>query len=197
MYSDDGQEEWEDTPFSFTNTYGTMSHDEHFRLSWNRQVDVRAGILCQIEHLNRIGIYGLTQPIEAIWELIPFSFIVDWFFNVGSTIGGWIPEMGTRTLASWYVVTETTYQKLDHWHNNFETEVPNPTSKIIAEFYRDLVGCYIDETIVKKARVPSPIRAVVPTFTLRLDTFKLIDLLIIAKKILGGGLKSLPMGLRT
>lgn len=30
---------------------------------------------------------GLTNPVEWIWELIPYSFVVDWFAGVGDYIG--------------------------------------------------------------------------------------------------------------
>lgn len=30
---------------------------------------------------------GLINPIQTAWELVPFSFIVDWFTNVGQVLG--------------------------------------------------------------------------------------------------------------
>jgi hypothetical protein len=195
MYSDDGDDEWA-VDNSYTDAYGEWKYTQYFYSEWKRQVDVRAGVLCQVEALNHISIYGLTQPVEAIWELIPFSFIVDWFFNVGNTIGSWTPEMGTKTLASWYVINNTTYQKMGRFHDDFEFPEGDSLRRGTA-YSKMLSNCWCDRTTVTKERVPSPIRAVVPTFSLRLDTLKLVDLLIIAKKLLGGGLKTLPMGLRT
>lgn len=32
--------------------------------------------------------YGLTNPATVIWELLPYSFVVDWFTNLGSFIDG-------------------------------------------------------------------------------------------------------------
>jgi hypothetical protein len=30
--------------------------------------------------------FGLTSPVSLAWELIPFSFVVDWFLPIGSAI---------------------------------------------------------------------------------------------------------------
>lgn len=195
MYSDEDYEE-SFTWAHFTHELGDIYYKEKLAKTWNRQVDVRAGVLCQVEALNALSIYGLTQPVEAIWELIPFSFVVDWFFNVGKTIAAWSPEYGTKALASWYVVNTTEYQRVAHWHDSYQ--LPDDSGSLhLLEWYRALSDCWCDRTTVTQARVPNPVRAVVPTFSLRLDTLKLADLLIIAKQLIGGGLKSMPMGLRT
>lgn len=37
-------------------------------------------------------ILGLVNPLEVVWELIPFSFVVDWFFPIGNylqQLGAW------------------------------------------------------------------------------------------------------------
>jgi hypothetical protein len=47
-----------------------------------------------------------------------------------------------------------------------------------------LSGCWNDEYVVTKQRVPEPERNVIPNFNVRLDTLFLIDLLIIARKMI-------------
>jgi hypothetical protein len=37
---------------------------------------------------------GLTNPATVIWEVIPFSFLIDWFTNVGDWLEGLNDEMG-------------------------------------------------------------------------------------------------------
>lgn len=34
-----------------------------------------------------LGNWGLTNPASLIWEKIPFSFVVDWFINIGEVLG--------------------------------------------------------------------------------------------------------------
>jgi hypothetical protein len=69
---------------------------------------VRAGVL--YEHsLDLQANYGTRfQDVpEAAWELIQFSFIVDWFLNVGSFLGAIRPKVGVKQLATWTTTTLT------------------------------------------------------------------------------------------
>lgn len=55
---------------------------------------------------------GLVNPAAVVWELIPFSFVVDWFFNVSQVLGtlsdfaGCVIQDGYTTH---YDVTNTVY----------------------------------------------------------------------------------------
>lgn len=37
---------------------------------------------------------GLTNPVSVLWEVVPFSFVVDWFIPVGQFIGAWTDLLG-------------------------------------------------------------------------------------------------------
>lgn len=68
-------------------------------------VEVRCGILYEHECIlhDRYG-YGLDQQLSAIWELIPYSFIVDWFYNLGDYIDAMSPKIGVKVLAQWTTI---------------------------------------------------------------------------------------------
>lgn len=80
-----------------------------FANAWSRtltyqrttKVSVRAGVLYNwtLSGTN-MGAGTLDLP-EAAWELIPFSFIVDWFFNVGTFLSAIKPVAGTNILSTW------------------------------------------------------------------------------------------------
>lgn len=51
---------------------------------------------------NRLG---LTNPAAVVWELIPFSFVVDWFTTVGSFINQWTDLDGVKLIDPWNATT--------------------------------------------------------------------------------------------
>lgn len=48
--------------------------------------------------------FGLTELPLAAWELVPFSFVVDWFVNVGDWLEALTPKLGVKILAEGYVI---------------------------------------------------------------------------------------------
>jgi len=48
------------------------------------EVEVRYRI--PTSQINPINAFGLNNPLEVAWELVPFSFVVDWFLPVGDAI---------------------------------------------------------------------------------------------------------------
>lgn len=45
-------------------------------------------------NLHRATALGLTNPAAVLWEVIPFSFLVDWFIPVGEFLNQWTDFMG-------------------------------------------------------------------------------------------------------
>jgi hypothetical protein len=54
--------------------------------------------------LSSLANVGLTNPLEVLWEKVPYSFIVDWFVPIGGWLGsmdaayGWKFKSGSCTL---------------------------------------------------------------------------------------------------
>lgn len=44
---------------------------------------------------------GLTNPLELVWELLPFSFVADWFANVGSTLSNLDATLGCTFMSGY------------------------------------------------------------------------------------------------
>jgi hypothetical protein len=62
------------------------------------KVFVRTGGRVGIENLDLAlaSQLGVVNPASIAWELIPFSFIVDWFLNVGDFLNQFSDFLGLR-----------------------------------------------------------------------------------------------------
>jgi len=145
----------------------------------SRIFSARTGVLAAIDALTEATIWGLDQPFTAMWELVPFSFVVDWFFNVGKTIASWSPKAGLRTLASWVTVHDTVSQAiyLDHGVSTY-----NPPYNTKWDGTYTLSGGFVNNIIKTTSRQPNPNLPILPTFSVKLDAAKLLDLVIMGKR---------------
>lgn len=139
----------------------------------NRSLEVRSGVLTMVEQFGAFQRFGTADILQTTWELVPFSFIVDWFFQVGKLISAWAPKIGLKTLASWYVVDDTTTLSV-----TIETGTSLAGGYNYQNFY-NRYGTY-SKVIRSKYRVPNPDRPVLPSFNVKLNKLKLLDLGIIA-----------------
>jgi len=75
--------------------YEAQVHDE----IWMK-MEVRYRI--PTEHMNPGVAFGLMNPLEVAWELVPFSFVADWFLPVGDAIRGLTAYNGLEFAGGWY-----------------------------------------------------------------------------------------------
>jgi hypothetical protein len=139
------------------------------------EVSAREGVLCDVT-IDELTIFGVDQLAESLWELIPFSFIVDWFANVGDTIAALTPDAGVKQRASWVTVREniTALNSSGQIRNNSSWPTSTVTCGAFEWGYKEQV----------LERFVDPSVSTWPQFKLRLDGFKLLDLGIIARQIL-------------
>jgi len=71
-----------------------------------RDINVRAGVLYEYSRSPDTFGVRLQDVPSAAWEVVPWSFVVDWFVNIGSYISAITPRMGVKELGSWTVTTE-------------------------------------------------------------------------------------------
>jgi len=84
---------------------------------------IRYGILYEDTAVGRaVAQLGLSRPLTSAWELVPYSFVVDWFVGVGDWLDANQPSLASKTLCAWastrdqrsLVATVNQVQKLDH-----------------------------------------------------------------------------------
>jgi hypothetical protein len=168
---------------SFESLWGTKYVQTYYKnanRSSSIHTTVRAGVLTQLDILTNNKLAGIDLIAESAWELVPFSFIVDWFFNVGSLISSWAPNVGAQTLASWVTVDELKTQTITGCSSRV---VNNNTSSMRAT--SGSMGYYgtaqkVTHTVTRE---PEPRRPTLPVLDVNLDPLKLLDLGIIAAQI--------------
>jgi hypothetical protein len=174
--------------FRATNSYSASEADSFVKnINWSTDIHaewtiertakvetkVSAGVLCDVE-LDDLAIFGVDQLLETVWELTPFSFIFDWFINIGQTIAAWTPNSGVTPLASWVTVRKTMHQV----NSLAGIDINDCTHGINGTCYQDYGG--VKSLIVETVdRIPSPSLSILPTMRLNFDVLKLLDLVII------------------
>jgi hypothetical protein len=173
---------------SSTNTFAgvvTYSNSNYWSVIADKEttvtVSARGGVLSAIDAISEATIWGLNQPFSAMWELVPFSFVCDWFFNVGKTIAAWSPKYGIRELASWVTVDTTVLEVIQT--NRIQLGSWNGGTQVY-ENAASGSGGSVTRVTKTKVRIPKPTLSVTPTWNVRLDAAKLLDLAIMGKRFL-------------
>lgn len=60
---------------------------------------MRYGIIMDNAGIGLMQDYGLVNPLTFAWELLPFSFVVDWALPVGTYLGNLTSTVGYQTMA--------------------------------------------------------------------------------------------------
>lgn len=72
---------------TFTNSFDTSGYD----LDWKDRTDLGASISLTYDMDNSfvrsLAQAGVTNPLEIIWELTPYSFVLDWALPIGEWLG--------------------------------------------------------------------------------------------------------------
>lgn len=142
----------------------------------------RAGILFEIEDdLNTLmAIWGVDQPLESVYELVPFSFIADWFFSIGDTISAWSVNSSLKPLSTWSTFSMTHHEIRETLsfnmvgRNGYTFKVTNVTPGKTELKYQ------------RRWRTPNAERFLLPRWDLKLDLAKIIDLGTIGRSLLSG-----------
>jgi hypothetical protein len=91
----------------------TAAHE--FAELHQHKVSIRCMSLDEYERTaaHAIG-FDFSKLITTPWELLPYSFVIDWFANVGDYINSLIPQFGCRQLGSCVTINEERSFTLTH-----------------------------------------------------------------------------------
>jgi len=71
----------------------------------SRNVEAESGVLYEVDYSSSFGT-RLEDVPDAVWEAIPFSFVFDWFHNLGTFVDAITPKQGVNVLGSWTTITD-------------------------------------------------------------------------------------------
>lgn len=113
-------------------------------LSW--ETHVLYGAMVRFENPNHAlaDRLGFVNPLSIAWENVPFSFVVDWFVNVGDCLAAFTDFSGTTLLHKWNTSKVIGVRKSQLWFH----------------------AGWLDTTYVRTVRtagvIPGPVLAVKP-----------------------------------
>jgi hypothetical protein len=154
--------------------------------NYSHRAKVSSGVLYELHDdslesatARRMGLRLADVP-ASLWELVPYSFVVDRFLDIGPWLNAIMPKPGVTVLGSW--TTTLDYQL--NYHQIAEAKIDVATSP--ATTYRQSGGDYTEE-IQFISRVANPTIPPVPTVNYRdLSLVQQIDhLALITSRLLG------------
>lgn len=88
---------------------GTVLRGFWYETTVKHTINIRAGLLYDWKGRTQSDIYGfsLSNIPADIWEIIPYSFVVDWVSNMGDVIRALSYFWQVDALAQWLTTTET------------------------------------------------------------------------------------------
>lgn len=100
-------------PFSYNEGRTTNGVYLDCNAQFNMAVTVSALITMTNSSLQAANAYGITNPALLAWELVPYSFVVDWFLPIGTWISAQTALSGIQVSESSITTTSSydiTYQ---------------------------------------------------------------------------------------
>jgi len=143
---------------------------------YERAALVSSGVLYQLQDENlgtatarRMGLRLSDVPASA-WELVPYSFVVDRFVDVGVWLNAITPKPGVSILGSWTVVRDQKF----NFHKLTNVRIDVATAPATSYSHTD--GGVFNERIITVQRSANPSLPPLPTVNYRdLNLSQMVD----------------------
>lgn len=82
--------------YDTSSNHGTGNNQWRYREKFRYKTRCQMGVKLRVTNPNlyRASQLGLVNPASVAWELIPFSFVIDWFYPVGAFLSSWTDTLG-------------------------------------------------------------------------------------------------------
>ncbi len=160
------------TTISDSAAYNGIVHSRLTRTSSrSRSSTVQAGVIVKTNPtFAGIDSVGARRVFSSAWELVPFSFVIDWFVNVGDKLAAVDSHLITQIVGSW-VSTRHKLEKFEYYYDGLIT--PGNPNWRVSGYYQNLAQLWdsCDHTI----REVNPSVSVLPEITLRVNPTRVAD----------------------
>ena len=158
---------WDSSGLSITLPNGRRAFYYDQRKETNLLAEVRGGYVYELScpGLATAEAFGLLNPFYVVWDAVPFSFVFDWFVNVGDCLAGLTAFAGKRCVDGWLcrmIQSRTTYR----WYNQRAGDVA------VTRMPR-----FVSEPVVARRfhRAPMRFTSPLPRFSFDLNVPRLLD----------------------
>lgn len=143
------------------------------------ELTVRAGAIVEPRLLNRVVVndaFGLNlhDIPSSVWEVVPYSFIIDWFIQVGDFIAAWTPRADISILGSWVSIQQSTSVGLTAYEYQDKR-----SSSVTVNRYANSVNVAGSISSMETTRYANPSIPRFPARTIKVNASKYVDLLAI------------------
>jgi len=109
-----------------TRTFVFEGQDSNNCFDWKvrqdtvRRASIEVSYQLPLSGISNVQALGVSNPLEVAWEIVPFSFVVDWFLPVGDLIRSFSAYNGL-TFHSGFTTTSLVSQKVATFQSNGRT----------------------------------------------------------------------------
>lgn len=113
----------ENLDYSVAGNFSDRLVDSAFKLSgsrsFHREISANAGVIYRViprsnpaELASALGLNARSVP-ATVWELVPYSFVADWFFNTGQWLSAITPNPDISVGGNWVTTVDKTLETMN------------------------------------------------------------------------------------
>lgn len=147
--------------------------DEYRYSRLSRETTSSAGVLVGLDlGLDHLEAHGFEKVISTAWELVPYSFVIDWFLDIGTRLAALEGQILRPVLGSW-IVHRHRLVRTEEYYETGKTYYYGPTNR--ARMIGMLDQAYITDTALVVERKANPTLSVIPSIKVNLNTNRIAD----------------------
>lgn len=162
-------------PQLITKTSG-LYYDQFYTADRYRQDTFICGLIvdASMPEAETLEPFGFGSPLSSLWEVVPFSFIVDWFIGVSDALAAFEGIVCRRVAASWATRRVTAAQQLQFRRIGKASVDANGDTRDGSLYQAQLTDVEVIKHVERIANPPAAIAAL-PQLKIHLNWKKCLD----------------------